>query len=166
MRIFNYSISELFGYFICVLLAWQISSYIGLKFDLEYFTTVVVYISSYLILLYIIGKISDISYNFACYKKYKISIFLELLIIWFNIERGIKYIKILTTLMSGKNLEKIHNYFDDKDFYIQYVGLVLYANNYSTEPVIKWFEENYISKNLPIDSNLYPIYKYITTPKV
>ena len=109
---------------------------------------------------FVVEKVTNIAFLAALEQKYLFSLFLTYLIFIFDIERNNKKIKIYSLLQKGVDVEILSKYFDDKDNHIQYVALLLYADIMSINPVLKWFEEKYTSKNLPIDKYFIPVYEY------
>ena len=166
MKIFDYTLSEIIGCTIIVILTYCLSYYVLKPFVLSKVIVCILYLILGYTIYFLCIKIIEFSYNSVIDKKYKMAIFLMIFVYWFNISFSFKFINIVITFIKNKHVEKIQKYFNDKDEKIQYLSLCMYAFNYDVNPVIKWFEDNYISKNLPIDSYFYPIYADISTPIV
>lgn len=165
MKKFNGSISEIFGLLIVILLSRNIIHFISKQIHIKYIFSFLLYFFICCLILFICHKIFILAYNFAYNKKYKTSILIALLVSWTDIVFAFKYIKLINAIRKNENLEKIQEFFNDKNREIQYISLLMYLNNYDSTPVLKWFEDNYLNKNLPIESDFFPIYKWITEQK-
>lgn len=164
MKIFNETLSEYLGYFIIVFFAFIIGQTIATHFNLAGIAYSILYLIAYFIIYAICLNIVKFSCLISYYSFYKLAILLLLPVFWFNIAYSIKFIKIMNILSSKKDLNKLTKYFDDSDNRIQLIALWLCAKNYDQNLTIKWYEENFINKNLTVNSYFYPLYKELFTP--
>ena len=164
MKKFNYSFSDLFGYFVVILVSIILTELLSLFLNFNRLVALIIYLVIYFLILKLIDVIRGFAINLIIDKFYKASFLCILLVFWFNLAFSYKFIRILIFLMRKNDSESIQKYFYDNDSSIQYLSLLLCAESGNVAPVVKWFEDNYIRKNLPIDSYFYPIYTYISTP--
>lgn len=159
-QFFGLSLWQFLGCFIVVFIALQLVDVLKLYVEFEKWQLLAVYFILYFGFLWVIDKLENIAFLAALDQKYSFSIFITRIIFIFDIGRNCKKLKIYSLLEKGLDVETLASYFDDKDNHIQYVALLLYADIMSINPVLKWFEEKYTNKNLPIDSYFLPIYQY------
>lgn len=157
-------LSEWLAVLIAFLVCFIFLNYLNMHIEISRIASFIIFLICYFIIMFLHIVSMQASASLAFQKKYKMSIILILPFFLINISYSIKFIKMIFTFIKGDNIEKNQKYFNDCNQRIQYVSLCLYGNNYDTEPVIKWFEDNYISKNLPVESYFYPIYKLLTDP--
>lgn len=163
MKIFNETLSEYFGYFIVAFLAFFIAQTFVIQFNLTGIIYTTLYLALYFLIYALCTNILKFSSLVAFYSFYKLAILIVLPVSWLNITYSVKFIKIMNILSSKNDLNKLIKYFDDTDNKIQLTSLWLCAEYYDKNLAIKWFENNYISKNLPVDTYFYPLFKSLTT---
>ncbi len=164
MKIFNNSnfVSQLIGIVFLTLLSCKFTDILLLIFHQQYQNTgiaVLFYVLSYLVLIRIYGVLFNLILIRSYYYKYHniLTVILLLLFLPTNIEFSIKTLKILYLIRHDS--EKIIKYFDDNNDAVKYYALLLYGAKINTVPVLNWFEERYIRKGIPIDSNFFPLYE-------
>lgn len=154
------SFSQILGCFFIIIFSFSFLDFLKMYFVLskmQYFTF---YFILYFGGSFVVEKITNIAFLSALEQKYSFSVFLTRLSFIFDVSRNSKKLKIYSLLEKGVDVEKIAEFFEDKDAHIQYVALLIYADIMSINPVLKWFEEKYTSKNLPIDKYFLPVYEY------
>ena len=159
-KIWGLSNSQLLGCFFIIIFSFSFLDLLKMYFSLskmQYFTF---YFILYFVGGWVVEKITNIAFLASLEQKYSFSLFLTYLVFIFDIVRNKKKLKIYSLLQKGVDVETLSKYFEDKDNHIQYMALLLYADIMSINPVLKWFEEKYTSKNLPIDEYFLPVYEY------
>lgn len=160
MKIFGLSLSEYLGSMLVVVLVLKIRAIIYLYFEPSFVLDVGIYVLLFFFIYWLINTIHRISFFCALEHKYSFAVFFTRLCWIFDIAVFNKMLKIYSLLEKGVDVEKISEFFEDKNELIQYHSLLLYADAISINPVLKWFEEKYTSKNLPIDKYFLPVYEY------
>jgi len=171
MKIFDNSnfLSQLFGISFLVLCAFKLTDILLLIIPRQYqyeFIIVLFYVLGYLVLT----KMYELLYRRVLVLSYCnqcriLTVILLLVILPVNIELFVKALKMLYYVRTEDNYGKIIKYFDDNNDYVKYYALLLYGAQINTTPVLDWFEERYIRKGIPIDSNVFPLYKVFVSDK-
>lgn len=159
MKIFENIFFPLLGYCLACILSLLLADVILMFINLNGISYKILIITIYFIIIFLCDKIFIFSLTCACAKYFKISLFLLLLIFWYDYGISFKFSKILSFFIKKEKYTEIQKYFYDNNRKIQFISLLLYAKHCDEKPVIKWFEDNYISKNIPIDSLFHTIYK-------
>ena len=160
MKVFGLTLSQHFGCIFVIIIVWKIKDIIRLYLELPYGMELGISILIFFCLYWLISTVSHISVLCALGYKYSFAIFFTRLCWIFDISESNKRLEIYSLLEKGVGVEKISEFFEDKEERIQYISLLLYAEAISINPVLKWFEEKYTSKNLPIDKYFLPVYEY------
>lgn len=166
-------LSETLGVSILVLISWWISHSLLIFIPAKYLSTlllIVIYVGIYLLLLNLYQKLSSKIFEYSFNKKYNLAFLCMIITFPLNFLYSIKTYNILSLSIKRKkvvkisNSKKIQKYFNDSNPCVAYFALCIYAIHFNITPVIKWFEDNYLSKNIPIDSYYFPIYEWLTSP--
>jgi len=155
---------QLLGYFILAAITYVIADTFTLFYSLSYVHFVILYLALYYLCYFFAGRIYSAVFGLAVNKHYLLASVVNVLFFWFDMYYFFKMQKILNIFITDKHFERLDRYFDDKHSVLSYSALALCLLCYSSEPVNKWFYEHYIKKNLPVDSNYFPIYKHLTNP--
>jgi len=156
------TISELIGVMTIAVALWIGLHYLNLIFEQRLIVVIIAFIILDVICILILNKLTGKAFQLATRKSYNLSIFLSLLIFWYNIDFFIKFIVIVSGIKAYNDTDFIQRLFYDSNPKVVYAALWLYAINVDPAPVNQWFEDNYISKNIPIDSTFQDIYKALT----
>lgn len=165
MKLFDNSnfVSQLFRIVFLVLLTYKFTDILLLIFPQQYLNlntgvAVLFYVLSYLVLMKIYELLFNLILILSYYNKYHIlTIILLFLLLPTNIEFSIKALKMIYLIRHDS--EKIIKYFDDNNDAVKCYALLLYGAQIDTVTVLNWFEERYIRKGIPIDSNFFPLYE-------
>ena len=164
MKLFDNSnfVSQLIGIVFLVLFSYKFADILQLIIPHQYpntIITVLLYVLSYLVLIKIYELLYRLILILGYYNKYhQLTVILLLLLLPTNVEFSIKAFKIIYLIKHDS--AKVIKYFDDKNDAVKYYALLLYGARIDTVPVLNWFEERYIRKDIPIDSNFFPIYEF------
>ena len=162
MKLFDNSnfVSQLIGIVFLVLFSYKLADILQLIIPQYQNTiiTVLLYVLSYLVLIKIYESLYILILFLGYYNKYhQLTVILLLILLPTNVEFSIKALKIIYLIKHDS--AKVIKYFDDNNDAVKYYALLLYGVRIDTVPVLNWFEERYIRKDIPIDSNFFPIYE-------
>ena len=147
--------------FLGVLIILVTSYCFALQFDIPVVLFWILCIIFYCLILNVCAYLTTKSFVLAAIKNYKVAILIQTLVSWYDIEYFVRFVDIVSKLKSKKDLETVQKYFHDENTRFQHLALFLYAQ-VDAEPVIKWYEDTYLSKNLPIDPDFEGLYGLIT----
>ncbi len=157
-------ISEYFGIFVLIFLTYYTAKLIVEINSLSYINFIVIYLVLYFVSYFILARMYSVIFRLATNKHYLIASIINIMFFWFDIYFSFNMLQILVIFITKMNYNLLEKYFDDKHLVLSYASLALCMLCYDKEPVNKWFYDNYISKSLPVDSNYYPLYKYLSDP--
>ena len=171
MKIFDNSnfLSQLIGFSFLILFAYKLTDILLLIIPRQYqngFITVLFYVLSYLVLMKTYELLYRLILILSYYNQRRIfTVILLLVLLPVNIELSIKSLKMLYYARAENDYDKIIKYFDDNNDSVKYYALLLYGAQIDTAHVLNWFEEKYIRKGIPIDSDVFPLYEYFVSDK-
>ena len=149
-------IIELLGGLIILVFAY----FTGFYFDVPFYMSIILMFIVYFILDYCCVSLMKTSIALVGERRYIASILVQTLVSWYDIEYFVRFVNIVCKLKSKKDLETVQKYFYGYNKRFQYMALFLYAQE-DVKPVIKWFKDTYLNKNLPIDPFFQDIYTSI-----
>ena len=158
--------SNCLGWIIICSLSMIFACYLEHCYNLSFEITIIIYVLSYYVFLWLVSVINNAVYSFVlgCKKYIRARICLLLTFI-FDIEGNWKKWKVISYSAKGE-YENLQKYFDVNDYCISHLALSIYAYNIDKDVVLEWFNKKYLTLKLQIPSEYEDIYRYIVENSV